>query len=367
MAKRPTVDWSALEDAYGLATDLPEDLRGLVASVPRKRGAALDRLWARLCHQGSVYPASAVAVPYLLRLAATPATKDRDGIVELLAGIAVGDHTNFLDGALAAGRRKARRHRKRTARTVEARCYEAVAAGAPRLRALLADRESRVRAAAAFALAWLPDPTGASARVVGVRCRAERDAAARASMLVALGHLGAKAEREALEVALAEGKGPSAVRTAAAIGMAYLDGKRVPAAAREVLEAACVARPLRRTGQPWNGGDLAGHAAAVLATLPARTKGRADAIARLKGVGYIAGDRLAGELIRNVFSGRDPKSAASLTDIQRELLVTIVRAGLLRYQGFVEAALRLRGLPPLRDLPKFIGVEPGVHRELRRR
>ena len=136
---------------------------------------------------------------------------------------------------------------------------------------------------------------------------------------------------------------------------------------RDVLEAASVARTLRKTCQPWNWGDLAGHAADVLATLPVRTKGRAEAIARLNAVGYLAGDKLAGELVRKVFAGRDTKSARRLTDVQRELLSTILRSGLVRVEGHVEAALRLRGLPRLRDLPKFVGVEAGVHRELRRR
>ena len=84
-------------------------------------------------------------------------------------------------------------------------------------------------------------------------------------------------------------------------------------------------------------------------------------------MGYIAGDKLAGELVRKVFSGRERKSAAGLTAPQRALLTTILRAGLVRSQGFVEHALKLRGLPPLRDLPAFVGVEAAIHRELRRR
>jgi hypothetical protein len=366
MAPRSRLDGSSLHDAFGPATDLTDDLRGLAAPTPKKRTAALDRLWARLCHQGSVYPASVEAVPHLLRLVSTTSTKNRGGIIELLSGIAVGDHANFLDGALSAARRKSPR-RRANAKTVEGRCHAAVSAGAPTLRALLHDREAPVRAAAAFALAWLADPASLSSKALGARCLEERDVGARASMLIALGHLGATPRRAILEAALTEGTAPTAARVSAAIGLAYLDGKKLPAAAREVLEVACAAPALRETAQPWNGGDLAGHAAAILATLPARTKGRGDAIARLTVVSYLPGDRLAGELVRKVFSGKDTKSAARLTEDQRELLATILRAGLVRPQGYVELALRLRGLPPLRDLPKFVGVEAGVHRELRRR
>jgi hypothetical protein len=64
---------------------------------------------------------------------------------------------------------------------------------------------------------------------------------------------------------------------------------------------------------------------------------------------------------------REPKSAARLTEPQRAILETIVRAGLLRSRGFVEHWLELRGLPGVRDLPAFIGVKAGVHPELRSR
>jgi len=363
----PDIDWSALEDAYGPATDLPGDMRGLVSSAPRKRAAALERLWARLCHQGSVYPASVAAVPQLVDLARSRRTGERHRILELLTGIAIGDHTNFLDGSLSPARQRPRPRRTTAVKTVEGQCHEAVASRSSFLRDLVADRDARVRAAAAFAVAWLGDPTRASSKAIAAQYRKERDPAARVSMLLALGYLGARAERATLERALDDGEVTSQVRAAAAIALAYLDGKKLSSAAREVLDAACVARALRNTAQPWNGGDLAGHAGAILATLPAPSRGRDDAIARLSAVGYIAGDKLAGELVRKVFSGRERKSAAGLTAPQRALLTTILRAGLVRSQGFVEHALKLRGLPPLRDLPAFVGAPAAIHRELRRR
>ena len=365
------IDWSKVEDAYGPATDLPKDLQALRSPTPRTRRTALERLWARLCHQGSVYEASAVAVPFLVEVAGNARLRDRDRVLELLGGIAVGDHANFLDGSLSAKRRPKRRPSAPPSKSVEQRCHDAVAARAPAVRVLLGDRDARVRGAAAFVLAWLNGGEKASATAIAARCRDERDPAARASMLIALGHLGATSARpeltRALTFAFDERKAVSLPRVAAAIALVYLDGRRAPDVARALLDTASAVAPLAKTLQPWNGGDLAGHAAAVAATFPARKADLGSKLARLSVVGYIAGDLLAGQLVRSVFKGRGAKRAASLTHPERALLEAIVTAGLLRPMGQVEQALAMRGLPELRELPCFVGVNPGVHRELRRR
>src|SRR5262249_9129644 len=160
-------------------------------------------------------------------------------------------------GSLSPARSKRRPRKTITPKSVEAACYEAVRAHTPLLRALLGDRDARVRGAAAFALAWFPD-SGASAKAIAARCRTERDGAARVSMLIALGHLGANNERPELERIVEDGSLDSKTRAAAAIALVYLDGTRAKAEVRQVLASACASRSLRRTTQPWNGGDLAG-------------------------------------------------------------------------------------------------------------
>jgi hypothetical protein len=303
-------------------------------------GVSIDRMWATLCHQGSVTAESAAAVPGLIARAAKPTSKNRHLLLELLAGIAIGDQANFLDGSLSPARRKKGRSARRT---VEQECYEAVVERAPALRQLLGDRDAKVRGAAAFVLAWLND--GESTAALARQLKREPDADARVSMIIALGHLGVR---------------PAKVESVAeAIAAVYVDGKK--ARVRDLLEDAASSRSLRKTGQPWNGGDLAGHAAAVLALLPVR------ATMPLDGLGYMAGDKLGGQLVRKQFKGRDPKRASKLTEPQRTLLTSILRGGFTRPMGEIEHALKLRGLPPLRDLPSFIGVEPTTHPELRAR
>lgn len=84
------VDWSALRHAYGPATDVPADLRLLASPEPGDRESARYALWGSIYHQGSVYPATEAAVPVLLDLLGQPTVADKDGILELVAGIARG-------------------------------------------------------------------------------------------------------------------------------------------------------------------------------------------------------------------------------------------------------------------------------------
>jgi hypothetical protein len=344
-----------------------ETLRTLKTASPRAGARALDLLWGELCNQGSVSPDSAAAVPALVAFAAARGAPERDGILELLAGIAIGDHANFLDGSQSPARiaRRPAKRRKETP-SVEHACFLAVARAAPSFRAMLADRDARVRAAAAFVLAWLPDARGASAKAVGARRASERDAAARAAMTIALGHLGATRHRVAFVREVEDPKASALAKTAAAIAVVYIDRTEAPGAVRSALEAASTAKALRATRQPWNGGDLAGHAGSVLAGLPVRKTAQDGTIARLASMGYMAGDELAGRLVQRMFHGSGRKTAASLSAPQRALLEAVVDAGLLRSRGWVEHWLVRRGLPSVLDLPKFVGVQAGDHWELAR-
>lgn len=58
-----TIHWAALTHAYGSADDLPAILQAL---KPDPADECWGELWSRVCHQGSVYPASAAVLPHLL-------------------------------------------------------------------------------------------------------------------------------------------------------------------------------------------------------------------------------------------------------------------------------------------------------------
>ena len=89
------VDWSSLTHAYGTGV-VGEEIYGDVArSLALVREdtirAILEGLWSNVCHQGTVYEASAYALPFIAAIAAgdVPA-ESRSLLLALLGDIAVG-------------------------------------------------------------------------------------------------------------------------------------------------------------------------------------------------------------------------------------------------------------------------------------
>lgn len=84
------IDWASLTHAYGEATDIPDLLRALLSADAEVREGALYALFGNIWHQGTVYPATAAAVPFLYELLTAPETPDKVGVADLLACIAMG-------------------------------------------------------------------------------------------------------------------------------------------------------------------------------------------------------------------------------------------------------------------------------------
>ncbi|WP_127500617.1 hypothetical protein [Actinoplanes solisilvae] len=141
------VNWAALSHAYGSADDVPEMIRGLLGD---ERDEALEALFSSIAHQGTRYSASAPAVPFLLTLAADPATPFPGEIVVLLQSLATGgdnhDWRRFpIDALRAAGPSSA------------LSAYDAVAVGLPRLIPLLDDADAEIAVPVAQLLAAFPE------------------------------------------------------------------------------------------------------------------------------------------------------------------------------------------------------------------
>ncbi|MFF4185415.1 hypothetical protein ACFYZ9_19675 [Streptomyces sp. NPDC001691] len=66
------IDWSTLHDTYGPAHAIP----GLLDRAIGRDQEAIDELWGRLCHQGTITPASIAALPQLADIAKTEDTGD---------------------------------------------------------------------------------------------------------------------------------------------------------------------------------------------------------------------------------------------------------------------------------------------------
>jgi hypothetical protein len=85
-----SVDWPNLGHAYGPAVDVPKCLRGLLSADEDTRSESLDELYGNIWHQGTVYEATAYAVPFLVELLESPSTLSRASIAVLLGLIARG-------------------------------------------------------------------------------------------------------------------------------------------------------------------------------------------------------------------------------------------------------------------------------------
>ncbi|MGW7312380.1 hypothetical protein [Streptomyces sp. NPDC054854] len=158
------IDWAELEHAYGRADDVPDLLRAAGSADARVREEASDELHSSLCHQGTVYSATAAAVPFLARL-----VKDGPGhrlpLLWLLHGAA--------DGT-------GREHR---------RVRRAVAAALPALLGLTADEDREVRRAMVWIVAACEEASLPLLPLLRARMEEEGDAEVRADLVTALGLL----------------------------------------------------------------------------------------------------------------------------------------------------------------------------------
>ncbi|GEC08323.1 hypothetical protein SSP24_59780 [Streptomyces spinoverrucosus] len=88
-AELDAVQWHTLTHAYGSAEDVPELIRALYEGDEETADEAIYELFGNIHHQGTVYPASAPAVPFLAH-AVRHAPGKRDQLLMLLAVLA--DH-----------------------------------------------------------------------------------------------------------------------------------------------------------------------------------------------------------------------------------------------------------------------------------
>ncbi|HEX7307464.1 hypothetical protein [Lentzea sp.] len=284
------VDWSRLTHAYGAADDVPDQLRDLLSPDAERRRKALWALNGNIYHQGTVYQATAHAVPFLLEVLAAPGCAERPELLDLLSGIVTGFDEMWLPGGLPITEYRAQAEggeavlaaaprpgdddfdedegdfgyveglteddQRRMFAHIWVRAHDAVRAGVPLFRDLLS-AEPPVACMAAYTLAWFPEDAAGSLPALG-EVTGEDVVVATAS--VATGLLGGR------PAAALDDPRPI-VRWGAAVALAAVDG---PEATDDVVDEllTVAAGSLDRAEEvPFLGGDLAGYAALAVLRL----------------------------------------------------------------------------------------------------
>lgn len=163
------IDWAGLSHAYGSAADVPAQIEAIANGSAPQRQKALWELWGNIHHQGTVYEASAYAVPFVARLATDPAVPEaaRAELIAMIAAIASGSsylevHEPLVRGGLTTEERQ----QMELELGWVAKAHEAARAVAPELLGLLPDATSTARWCLIDLAAQLPESASGVEREV---------------------------------------------------------------------------------------------------------------------------------------------------------------------------------------------------------
>ncbi|MFJ3296724.1 HEAT repeat domain-containing protein [Streptomyces bacillaris] len=237
--------WASYGHAYGSAEDVPGCLRALAGDDDAAADEAQGELYGSILHQGSVYEASAQAVPFLARIAAADIrTAD---VLLLIGGIAEGGEDPSPEAGdrppAEAGDGLPARESDEAGESDEVACRRAVVTQLPLLLRALDHQDRAVRQAAAWAAGWT-GAAGAAAAVPALRDRAavETDPLVRAELLSALAQLDPEGTARAATEAIGPDGSPPELRIAALLASADIGLPWTPAH----HEAALALLPLDR-------------------------------------------------------------------------------------------------------------------------
>jgi hypothetical protein len=234
------IEWHTLEHAYGEADDVPALLRSMASQGEETSGTALGALSLSICHQGTVYSASAYTVPFLIELLTSEVIVCKDCLLTLLAHLAGGDayHRQHLH-IYPEARRQDPSFQRELAEQVfwVERTREAVHKGLNTYLELLSYPDPKVRMSAAYILAQFKEDAATTVPLLRVLLEREDDQRAKASMILSLGALSEpSAENLALlEVTLRAEEGNTLIRLVAATALAWMAGEETPHEAIRLL------------------------------------------------------------------------------------------------------------------------------------
>jgi hypothetical protein len=183
------IDWCKLTHAYGEASDVPGLLRQLASSALDERESAMHALHGNIWHQGTVYEATACAVPFLIELLAAPTCEGKSELLIFLSLCANGNSYCDVHAPLHKDEATTEKWKAQLAKELNwvTRTRSAVVARRPLYEDLLAHDQAGVREAAGFLLATLDQPSPETAVALWSQLERESDERCRASLLIGFG------------------------------------------------------------------------------------------------------------------------------------------------------------------------------------
>ena len=342
------VNWAGMRHAYGPATDVPDNIRGLTSKSAKVRKTAWYWLSCNIYHQGSRYRATHAAVPFLLELVEEPSVADRDEILRYLLCLAWGHPGEYLSEVFEPLNWKKADKWSRKA-------YEAVRDGAETYFELLDDPDPRVRRAAAYVAPWFSDTSKQAAELLAKRLAVEKKQDVKASLLLALGMAAARCRQTGYrDVLLEELKGRSARvhKVCAAVGLVWLDKTAASSQTIDLLKSAAQNQKLRKLRLDWNRGDLAGIAAKMLNAVG----GDDAALAMAAGLTKVRDPHQALEQANALLGSlgftelpSEPVMPEDLSEVQKQALELLVESPAAFHFGNMAGVLQGLGLPCWND------------------
>ncbi len=177
------IDWASVRHFNGPATDVPELLRDLLSLDKKKQSSAIHKLFGNIWRHGTVYEATAKAVPFLYDILENPACSERFSILWLLGAIANGNSSRQVPNA-------------ENKRDVEQEviwaqnAHSAVRQGVKTVLGLLGEADKDLRLPAILLLASFPEDAAQITPVLSSVLLNEKNPEARAGLGLALALLG---------------------------------------------------------------------------------------------------------------------------------------------------------------------------------
>jgi tetratricopeptide (TPR) repeat protein len=356
------IDWTGSKTAYGPATGVPTMLRALAAPDLETRTGAFEEAYGNIFHQGTRYPATALAVPFVIELAAQPTPRDLPELLSLVSHLVSGYFGPTHGPRNATGALWGEQVQPMTpygeTRELLAAIETAAEPAVPLCVKLIAHPSAEVRQAAARVLAGLRQFADRYEVVPRIEDRFARedDPSARAMLAFALTHLAT----DARVVQLTADAAPL-VQIVATMG-----ATRRGIATEAMANALVTWLSDDELAEDYN--DLHFHsdglASDIAALLPSLGQDRLapalpmlfEKLARSRDFGAVA--LLEAALVGTFGDAPGPDDASALTSSQRELLVSLANNQGFWMLGNALNVLIDHHLPSERsEMAEFLGIE----------